>query len=61
MILDGASRDIERLADLAIGGASRQQGQYFALPLGQLAEIVIGYQRLTLVAIVLLRDTTPPS
>src|SRR5216684_2468078 len=39
VILDGAAGDVERLADLAIGSATRQQGQDLPLALGKLRHV----------------------
>ena len=39
MVLDGAARDVECLANLAIGSAASQQGEDLLLPLGQLRQV----------------------
>src|SRR5258708_28929047 len=45
VVLDGATGDVEGLADLAIGSATRQQGQDLPLPLGQLRHVAPADER----------------
>src|SRR5260221_6114865 len=45
VVLDGATGDVEGLADLAIGSPTRQQGQDLPLALGQLRHLAPADER----------------